>query len=288
MTRLAFLGTPEVAAGCLRALHDAGHDVALVVTAPDRRRGRGSALTATPVKTCALELGLPLSSRVADILDASVELGVVVAFGTLIRAAVLEHVPMVNLHFSLLPRWRGAAPVERAILAGDEKTGVCLMALDEGLDTGPVYACVEVPLLPGQTAAELAGRARASWHGPSPRTVGRWRRDAGNTGTPRGRGCVRGQDRPRRAAAGLAAKRPSSSTGSCGSGAHWTTFRRKRLFVVRARSPGRVRWWRRGRLRHRRARPPGARDVGRRRGDLCPGPPRAAGGQGRGSIDAAF
>ena len=155
MTRLAFLGTPEVAVGFLQALHDAGHDVALVVTAPDRRRGRGSALAPTAVKQCALELGLPVSSRVADVLDANVELGVVVAFGTLIRADVLRQVPMVNLHFSLLPRWRGAAPVERAILAGDDRTGVCLMALDEGLDTGPVHARVEAPILPGETAAEL-------------------------------------------------------------------------------------------------------------------------------------
>ncbi|MGO9148902.1 MAG: methionyl-tRNA formyltransferase [Acidimicrobiales bacterium] len=155
MTRLAFLGTPEVAVGFLRALHDAGHDVALVVTAPDRRRGRGSALAPTPVKQCALELGLPVSSRVADVPDANVELGVVLAFGTLIRADVLRQVPMVNLHFSLLPRWRGAAPVERAILAGDDRTGVCLMALDEGLDTGPVHARVEAPILPGETAAEL-------------------------------------------------------------------------------------------------------------------------------------
>ncbi len=158
MTRLAFLGTPEVAVGALRALHDAGHDVALVISAPDRRRGRGSALAPTPVKQCALELGLAVSSRVNDVVDAEVELGVVVAFGTLVRAAVLEQVPMVNLHFSLLPRWRGAAPVERAILAGDDKTGVCLMALDEGLDTGPVYARVEVPILPGQTSAELRER----------------------------------------------------------------------------------------------------------------------------------
>lgn len=158
MTRLAFLGTPELAVVALRALHDAGHDVALVVTAPDRRRGRGSALVATPVKRSALELAIPVSYLVADVLEADVELGVVVAFGTLIRAEVLERVPMVNLHFSLLPRWRGAAPVERAILAGDEKSGVDLMALDKTLDTGPVYAHVEVPILPGETAAELKER----------------------------------------------------------------------------------------------------------------------------------
>jgi methionyl-tRNA formyltransferase len=155
MTRLAFLGSPEIAVIALRAVHDAGHDVALVVTASDKRRGRGSALAPTPVKQCALELGIPISSRVGDVSDANVELGVVVAFGRLIPPDVLDQVPMVNLHFSLLPRWRGAAPVERAILAGDDRTGVCLMALEETLDTGPVYARVEVPILPGETAAGL-------------------------------------------------------------------------------------------------------------------------------------
>ena len=155
MTRLAFLGSPELSVVSLRALHDAGHEVALVVTAPDRRRGRGGALVATPVKSCAVELGIPVTSRVADVAGADVELGVVVAFGRLIRPEVLAVVPMVNVHFSLLPRWRGAAPVERAILAGDDRTGVCLMALEETLDTGPVYARVEVPILPGTTAEEL-------------------------------------------------------------------------------------------------------------------------------------
>lgn len=155
MTRLAFLGSPELAVVSLRALHDAGHDVALVVTAPDRRRGRGATLMSTPVKSCAEELEIPVSSVVADVLDADVELGVVVAFGRLIRPEVLAKVPMVNVHFSLLPRWRGAAPVERAILAGDDRTGVCLMALEETLDTGPVYARVEVPILPGATAQAL-------------------------------------------------------------------------------------------------------------------------------------
>ncbi len=155
MTRLAFLGSPELSVVSLRALHDAGHEVALIVTAPDRRRGRGGALVATPVKSCAVELGIPVTSRVADVADADAELGVVVAFGRLIRPEVLAVVPMVNVHFSLLPRWRGAAPVERAILAGDDRSGVCLMALEETLDTGPVYARVEVPILPGTTAEKL-------------------------------------------------------------------------------------------------------------------------------------
>jgi methionyl-tRNA formyltransferase len=153
--RVAYLGTPEVAVPPLRALIDDGVDVAMVVSQPDRRRGRGSERQPSPVKAAALALGLPVTDRVDDILEADVPLGVVVAFGRLIKPHVLEAVPMVNLHFSLLPRWRGAAPVERAILAGDEVTGVCLMQVEEGLDTGPVHARVDVPIGPRTTAAEL-------------------------------------------------------------------------------------------------------------------------------------
>lgn len=144
--RLAFLGTPEAAVAPLEALVAAGHDVALVVSQPDRKRGRGSKLEPSPVKAAALAHGIAVTDRVADVVDAGVELGVVVAFGKLIKADVLDAVPMVNLHFSLLPRWRGAAPVERAVLAGDHETGVCLMALDPGLDTGPVHAIVRTPI----------------------------------------------------------------------------------------------------------------------------------------------
>ena len=155
---MAFLGTPEAAVPPLRALVGAGHEVAVVVTQPDRRRARGGALVPTPVKWEAMELDLPVTDRVDDVLDAGVELGVVVAFGRLIRPHVLQRVPMVNVHFSLLPRWRGAAPVERAILAGDEVTGVCLMALEEGLDTGPIYASERVSIGPEETAEELRSR----------------------------------------------------------------------------------------------------------------------------------
>jgi len=156
--RLAFLGTPELAVPPLRALVDAGFDVVLVVTQPDRRRGRGSGTSPSPVKAAALELGIPVTHAVDDLLDADVDLGVVVAFGQLIRPHVLERVPMVNVHFSLLPRWRGAAPVERAILAGDERTGVDLMAVEEGLDTGGIYARAEVPIGPDDTLEELRAR----------------------------------------------------------------------------------------------------------------------------------
>lgn len=155
--RIAYLGTPEMAVPTLRALVDAGHDVALVVTAADKRRGRGSALVPSPVKAAALELGLPVTDRIDDVLelDTPPELGVVVAYGRLIKPHVLEAVPMINVHFSLLPRWRGAAPLERAILAGDERTGVCVMDIEEGLDTGAVYRCTEVPIDPDVTADEL-------------------------------------------------------------------------------------------------------------------------------------
>ena len=139
----------------LRALVAAGHDIALVVTRVDKRRGRGSEMSPSPVKAAALELGLPVSHDVDDVIATGAELGVVVAFGQLIKPHVLAAMPMVNLHFSLLPRWRGAAPVERALLAGDAETGVCLMQLEKGLDTGPVYARVTVPIGARATAADL-------------------------------------------------------------------------------------------------------------------------------------
>jgi methionyl-tRNA formyltransferase len=135
--------------------------VALVVTEPDRRRGRGSGLQPTPVKALADSLGLPVTHDLAEVAGAGVELGVVVAFGRIIPAAMLDLVPMVNVHFSLLPRWRGAAPVERAILAGDEMTGVCLMQVEAGLDTGGVYACRRTPIDPDESAGELTGRLAA-------------------------------------------------------------------------------------------------------------------------------
>jgi methionyl-tRNA formyltransferase len=139
----------------LEGLVGKGFDVSLVVTRADKRRGRGGALVASPVKAAAARLGLAVSHQVPDALDVGADLGVVVAFGQLIKAPVLERLPMVNLHFSLLPRWRGAAPVERALLAGDAVTGVCLMQVDVGLDTGAVIDRVEVTIGPRQTLDEL-------------------------------------------------------------------------------------------------------------------------------------
>jgi methionyl-tRNA formyltransferase len=164
--RLVFLGSPADALPPLRAIHETGHEVALVVTQPDRRRGRGGGVDPSPVKRLALELGLPVvtpercKEALPDIAGSGAALGVVVAFGQLIPQSVLDALPegFVNLHFSLLPRWRGAAPVERAMMAGDTETGVCLMQLEAGLDTGPVYACERVAIGPEETAGELRAR----------------------------------------------------------------------------------------------------------------------------------
>ena len=147
----------------LRALIGAGHEIAFVVTQPDRRRGRGTGTRPSPVKAAALELGIevrtPERARevVDDVAESGAQLGVVVAFGQILPTALLESTPLgfVNLHFSLLPRWRGAAPVERAILAGDDETGVAVMRVDAGLDTGPVFATTRLPITPSVTAGEL-------------------------------------------------------------------------------------------------------------------------------------
>jgi methionyl-tRNA formyltransferase len=164
--RLVFLGSPDDAVPPLHALVAAGHEIALVISRPDRRRGRGAGASASPVKRAAGELGLTVvtperSSDAIDALAASgATLGVVVAYGQILRPAFLAGLPdgFVNLHFSLLPRWRGAAPVERAILAGDRETGVCLMAVEEGLDTGGVYASVRLTIRDDETAGELRSR----------------------------------------------------------------------------------------------------------------------------------
>jgi len=164
--RLVFCGTPSDAVPALDALVEAGHDVALVVTQPDRRRGRGGERLPSPVRAAATARGIPVAvpERAREIVDdvraLEPDLGVVVAFGQLLPVALLEAAPLgfVNVHFSLLPRWRGAAPVERAILGGDAETGVCVMRLEEGLDTGPVYACERRPIRDDESAGELRGR----------------------------------------------------------------------------------------------------------------------------------
>ena len=164
--KVVFFGTPADAVPALEALHAAGHEIALVVTQPDKRRGRGSDPSPSPVRAAAEALDLPVRTptkarEVTDEVAATgAELGVVVAFGQLLPPALLEAVPhgFVNVHFSLLPRWRGAAPVERAVLAGDRETGVCIMALEAGLDTGPVFARERTAIGAQETAGELRAR----------------------------------------------------------------------------------------------------------------------------------
>jgi len=161
VARLVFLGTPPAAAVALDALVRAGHDVALVVSRADTRRGRGVAHTPSPTKAVASDHGLEVTDRLEDVAAVRAELGVVVAYGRIIPRGILQALPMVNVHFSLLPRWRGAAPVERAVLAGDSETGVCVMALEETLDTGPVLASQRVVIAEHEHASMLTSRLAA-------------------------------------------------------------------------------------------------------------------------------
>jgi len=147
-----------VAVPFLRALHGAEWPIDLVVSRPDTRRRRNADPEPSPVKALALDLGLRVSDDPADVADCGADLAIVVAYGRIIKPEVLARVPMVNVHFSRLPRWRGAAPVERAILAGDETTGVDIMVVEEGLDTGPIYARHETDIGDHETASELANR----------------------------------------------------------------------------------------------------------------------------------
>ncbi len=156
--RLAYLGTPEVAVEPLKALVRAGFEIPIVISGSDKRRGRGGELSPSPVKAAALELGLSVSDQLEDVLNAGVDLAVVVAYGRIIPAAILEVVPMINIHFSLLPKWRGAAPVERALLAGDAETGVCLMDIGIELDTGDVYTRTVTSIAADDTLATLRAR----------------------------------------------------------------------------------------------------------------------------------
>lgn len=165
--RVIFFGTPEIAVGPLRALVAAGVVVDLVVTGVDKRRGRGSQTSPSPVKQAALELHLPVTHEVADAIalvttsDASFAgsyVGVVVAYGHIISAEALQVLPMINIHYSLLPRWRGAAPVERALLAGDEQTGVCIMQVVEQLDAGDILSSATTQISQTDTTTTLRTR----------------------------------------------------------------------------------------------------------------------------------
>jgi len=165
--RLGFAGTPEFAATILASLLAAHHDVRLVLTQPDRPTGRGRRLAPSPVKQLALahdiEVRDPPRLKGVSIADAGLDLLVVAAYGLILPRSLLETPRMgcLNVHASLLPRWRGAAPVERAIMAGDTETGVCLMQMDAGLDTGPVYACERTGIGETESGSALEDRLAA-------------------------------------------------------------------------------------------------------------------------------
>ena len=163
--RVVFAGTPDFAAAALKALIAAGHEIPLVLTQPDRPAGRGMKLKASPVKAVALAHGLSvaqpenLKSEAArqPIRDAAADIMVVAAYGLILPEAVLAmpRLGCVNIHASLLPRWRGAAPIQRAIEAGDRETGITLMQMDKGLDTGAMLTRSALPILASDTAGSL-------------------------------------------------------------------------------------------------------------------------------------
>ena len=187
--KLIFAGTPEFAAAALDAVHAAGHEVGLVLTQPDRPAGRGLQAAPSAVKRRAQALGLPVEQP-ASLKDPTVvprlaavgaDAMIVAAYGLILPRAVLEvpRLGCLNIHASLLPRWRGAAPIQRAILAGDAETGVCIMQMDEGLDTGPVLLREAIAIGEDDTArtlhdrlaalgASLIVRALAAPHEPEP------------------------------------------------------------------------------------------------------------------------
>jgi len=162
--RLVFAGTPEFSVQALDALHAAGHHIAAVFTQPDRPAGRGQRLTPTAVAERARMLGLPVfkpeklhAEAQAELRELKPEVMVVVAYGLILPQAVLDipHHGCLNIHASLLPRWRGAAPIQRAIEAGDAETGITIMRMDAGLDTGPMLLRESLPIGEQTTAARL-------------------------------------------------------------------------------------------------------------------------------------
>jgi len=168
--RLVFMGTPAFSVPILTALA-ARHDIVAVYTQPPRPAGRGKAERKSPVHSCAEALGLPVrhpvslrgQAEVAEFAQLGCDVAVVVAYGLILPPAILRAPAFgcVNIHASLLPRWRGAAPIHRAILAGDAQTGVCIMQMEEGLDTGPVLLSHETPIGAEETTADLHDRLSA-------------------------------------------------------------------------------------------------------------------------------
>ena len=169
--RILFMGTPDIAAECLKALYAAGHDICAVYTRRDKPVGRKQVLTAPPVKEVALAHGTPVfqprtlrdGSEDENIRALAPELIVVVAYGCILPKSVLEmpRYGCINLHVSLLPKYRGSAPVQWSVLNGDAETGVSIMQMDEGLDTGDVLYCKKIAIDPEETSGELFDRVTA-------------------------------------------------------------------------------------------------------------------------------
>ena len=169
--RIVFMGTPEFSVPVLQALHDAGHQIACVYTQPPRPAGRGKKDRASAVHIRALDLGLPVrhpaslkgAEAQADFAALDADIAVVVAYGLILPQAVLDapRSGCLNIHASLLPRWRGAAPIHRAIMAGDAQTGVCIMRMEAGLDTGPVLLREATGIAAEETTGELHDRLSA-------------------------------------------------------------------------------------------------------------------------------
>lgn len=170
--RIVFMGTPDFAVPSLQALIDAGHEVCAVYTQPDKPQGRKQILTAPPVKTLALEHDIPVfqpntlknEDEQARLRELAPEVIIVVAYGKLLPKAVLDIPPhgCINVHGSLLPRWRGAAPIQWAVIAGDEMAGVTTMQMAEGLDTGDMLLTYETKVGEKETAGELFDRLAQS------------------------------------------------------------------------------------------------------------------------------
>jgi methionyl-tRNA formyltransferase len=166
--RIIFAGTPDFSVPPLQALLDSGHRVISVYTQPDRPAGRGRKLAASPVKQVALEYAIPVyqpaslkgAAEQAELAAQNADLMVVVAYGLLLPQAVLDapRLGCVNIHASLLPRWRGAAPIQRAIQAGDGKTGITIMQMEAGLDTGPMIHVLQCPIETDDTGGRLHDR----------------------------------------------------------------------------------------------------------------------------------
>ena len=168
--RIVFMGTPDFSVPVLQALADAGHELVAAYSQPPRRAGRGKALTPSPVQARAEALGVPVRTPVtlreaeaqAEFAALGADIGIVAAYGLILPRAILDapRLGCLNVHASLLPRWRGAAPIQRAILAGDAETGVDIMQMEVGLDTGPVLLEERTPI-DGKTAGALTDELSA-------------------------------------------------------------------------------------------------------------------------------